>query len=62
MFAKGVALYQWLGLNGALGVLNAPAMELPMRPPKFNAVVGPSNKPSQPWVADDICCSTSRRA
>jgi hypothetical protein len=52
-FAKGVALYQWLGLNNALGVLGAPPMELPMRPPRFNAVVGPGNKPSQPWVNDD---------
>ena len=57
-FAKGVALYEWLGLNGALGVLGAPAMELPMRPPRFNAVVGPGNKPSQPWVDDDMTPNT----
>ena len=57
-FAKGVALFQWLGLNGALGVLGAPAMELPMRPPRFNAVVGPGNKPSQPWVNDDQSANT----
>jgi hypothetical protein len=57
-FPKGVALYQWLGLNDALGVLNAPAMELPMRPPRFNAVVGPTNTPSQPWVQDDMTPNT----
>jgi hypothetical protein len=57
-FAKGLALSEWLGLNGALGVLGAPAMELPMRPPKFNAVVGPSNTPSQPWVLDDMSPNT----
>jgi hypothetical protein len=52
-FPKGVAFYQWLGLNGALGALNAPMGELPISPPRFNAVVGPNNKPSQPWVQDD---------
>jgi hypothetical protein len=57
-FPKGEALYQWLSLNGALGVLNAPAMELPMRPPKFNAVVGAGNTPSQPWVQDDMSDET----
>jgi len=57
-FVKGEALFQWLGLEGALGVLGAPAMELPMRPPRFNAVVGPNNKPSQPWVNDDKTTNT----
>jgi hypothetical protein len=57
-FVKGEALFQWLGLEGALGVLGAPAMELPMRPPRFNAVVGPNNKPSQPWVNDDKTANT----
>ena len=47
-FAKGVALYQWLGLNGALQ-----AMKLPVTQPKFNAIVGPGNKPSQPWINYD---------
>jgi hypothetical protein len=52
-FAKGQALLQRLGLNGALGVLGAPAMELPIIPPRYNAVVGPTNKPSQSWINDD---------
>jgi hypothetical protein len=54
MFPKGVAFYQWLAGVNALGVLGAPAMELPMTPPKLNAMVGPANKPSQPWVHDDM--------
>ncbi len=53
-FVKGQALFQWLGLNGALGVLGAPAMELPIIPPRYNATVGPSNKASQSWINDDM--------
>jgi hypothetical protein len=53
-FPKGVAFYQWLSGVNALGVLGAPAMELPMMPPKLNAMVGVANKPSQPWVHDDM--------
>lgn len=52
-FPKGQALDQWLGLVGALGVLGAPTGEIPLVPPRFNAVVGPNNKPSQPWIQDD---------
>jgi hypothetical protein len=57
-FAKGVALFQWLGLEGALGVNGAPAMELPILQPRYNAVVGPGNKPSQPWIQDDASPNT----
>ena len=57
-FAKGVALFQWLGLNNALGVNGAPPMELPIVQPRFNAVVGPGNKPSQPWIQDDSSPNT----
>jgi hypothetical protein len=53
-FVKGQALLQWLGLVNALGVLNAPAMELPIIPPRYNAMVGPTNKPSQSWINDDM--------
>jgi hypothetical protein len=52
-FAKGQALLQWLGLVNALGVLGAPAMELPINPVRLNAMVGPGNKPSQSWINDD---------
>ncbi len=52
-FVKGQAMLQWLGLNGALGVLGAPAKELPIIPPRYNAQVGPANKPSQSWINDD---------
>jgi hypothetical protein len=57
-FPKGVALYQWLGLNGALGALNAPTSEVPIFEPKFNSAVGSGNKPSQPWINDDATAST----
>ncbi|HEX8796931.1 MAG TPA: hypothetical protein VF765_38530 [Polyangiaceae bacterium] len=57
-FAKGIALFQWLGLEGALGVNGAPAMELPIQQPRFNAVVGPGNKPSQQWIQDDATPNT----
>jgi hypothetical protein len=57
-FPKGVALYQWLGLNGALGVQGAPAHELAIFQPRFNSVVAPGNKPSQPWIEDDATSNT----
>jgi hypothetical protein len=57
-FPKGVAFYKWLGLNGALGVLGAPMGELPINPVRYNSVVGPTNKPSQPWVQDDMSPNT----
>jgi hypothetical protein len=57
-FPKGVALYEWLGLNGALGVQGAPAHELPIFQPRFNSVVGPGNKPSQGWINDDLTANT----
>ena len=46
-FPKGVALDQWLGLNGALV-----GTQLPITEVKYNAVVGPANTPSQPWITD----------
>jgi hypothetical protein len=49
-FPKGVALDQWLGINGALGVQGAKAGDLPIFQPRFDAQVGPSNKPSQAWI------------
>jgi hypothetical protein len=52
-FPKGVAFAKWLAGVNALGVNGAPAMELPMSPPKLNAMIGPGNTPSQPWVHDD---------
>jgi hypothetical protein len=57
-FPKGVALFQWLGINGALGVQGAPANELPIFQPRFNATVGPNNKPSQGWINDDTSGNT----
>jgi len=57
-FVKGVALFEWLGLQGALGVDGAPSMELPIQQPRFDAVVGPGNKPSQPWIQDDASPNT----
>jgi hypothetical protein len=57
-FPKGVAFYQWLGLVNALGVLGAPAGELPINPARFNSVVTAANTPSQPWVQDDMSSNT----
>jgi hypothetical protein len=57
-FPKGQALDMWLGLVGALGVLGAPTGEIPLVPPRFNAVVGPSDKPSQQWIQDDATPNT----
>jgi hypothetical protein len=51
-FAKGQALYQWLGLVNALGVNGAPTGDINIQAPRYNAVVGPSDKPSQPWIDD----------
>jgi hypothetical protein len=52
-FPKGVAFFKWLGLVNALGQLGAPTGELHVDPVRYNSVVGPTNKPSQPWVQDD---------
>jgi hypothetical protein len=58
-FAKGVALQQWLKNVGALGGVppNVPAGELSIYQPRFNAVVSPTNKPSQPWITADMASS-----
>jgi hypothetical protein len=50
-FPKGISLDKWLGNVGALGV-GVPAGDLPIYQPKYNAVVGPTNTPSQPWITD----------
>jgi hypothetical protein len=57
-FPKGQVFAQWLGNVHALGVLGAPPSELPITPPMFNALVGPGNGPSQPWVVDDATKNT----
>jgi hypothetical protein len=57
-FPKGVAFYQWLGLNGALGALGAPMGELHINPVRYNSSVSATNKPSQPWVQDDMNAQT----
>jgi hypothetical protein len=57
-FPKGVALHQWLGLNGALGVQGAQPHDLPIFQVRYNAVVAPGNKPSQPWINDATSANT----
>ena len=53
-FPKGVALQKWLQLVGGLnGAPPVPAGELTIYQPRYNAVVGPMNKPSQPWILSD---------
>lgn len=56
-FPKGVAFDAWLSAQGALGV-GAPAGELGITPPRFNAVVSAANKPSQAWLTDDATSNT----
>jgi hypothetical protein len=53
-FPKGVAFQQWLANVGALGQATLPVTELPIYQPRFNAVVGSANKPSQPWITADM--------
>lgn len=57
-FPKGVALYDWLGLVNALGVNGAPAHDLPIVQPRYNAVVSAADKPSQPWITDATTSNT----
>jgi hypothetical protein len=52
LFPKGLAMQQWLANVQALGQ-GVPAGEVPIYAPRFNAVVGPTNKPSQPWLTSD---------
>ena len=49
-FPKGVALFKWLGLLGALGVNGARPNDLPIYQPRYNANVVPANRVSQPWI------------
>jgi hypothetical protein len=52
-FVKGQMLDQWLGIVGALGQ-GVPAGDLSIYSPRYNAVVGPANVPSQPWITDTM--------
>jgi hypothetical protein len=49
-FPKGQALSQWLGVVGALGQNGVPAQDLSIYQSRFNAQVGATNKPAQPWI------------
>jgi hypothetical protein len=49
-FVKGQMLDQWLGVVKALGTDGVPATDLAIFAPRYNAVVGSGNKPSQPWI------------
>jgi hypothetical protein len=57
-FPKGQALFQWLGLVGALGAQDAGAQQLPIYAPAYDARVGPSNGPSQPWITESASGNT----
>jgi hypothetical protein len=63
-FPVGQKFYQWLGLNGALGVspgpggMAAPKNELGILQPRYNAVVSAADKPSQSWINDDMSTNT----
>jgi hypothetical protein len=53
-FPKGQALFQWLGAVGALGQNGVASQDVSIYQPRYNAVVDPSKKPSQPWITSDI--------
>jgi hypothetical protein len=53
-FAKGVALQKWLSLVGGLGQNGVFPNELSIFQPRYNALVAPTNTPSQPWITSDI--------
>src|ERR1019366_5088156 len=52
-FPKGVALQKWLSGVGALGQGGVPGTELSIYSPRYNATVGATNTPSQPWITSD---------
>jgi hypothetical protein len=52
-FPKGVAMKQWLGNVGALGVSGAPAGELHIVQARHNANVTAANTPSTSWIVPD---------
>jgi hypothetical protein len=58
-FPKGVAFQQWLTVEqsltdgGVLGIDGVAAGELPIYQPRYNAVVGPTDTPSQAWITSD---------
>jgi hypothetical protein len=54
LFPKGAALKAWLANVGALGQNGVPAEELSIFEARYNAVVGPADKPSQPWITSDF--------
>jgi hypothetical protein len=60
-FPKGVSLQKWLTNVGALGGVPpaVPAGELSIYSPRFNAVVNPTNKPSQPWITADMASGSA---
>jgi hypothetical protein len=58
-FQKGLELSTWLDENGALGTNGVPPTELAIYQPRFNATVGASNKPSQPWITADSASGES---
>jgi hypothetical protein len=60
-FTKGAALQQWLSKVGALGQDGVPAGEVSVYQPRFNAIVGSGNTPSQPWITADSASGMSGR-
>jgi hypothetical protein len=49
-FPRGVSMQKWLTNVNALGKNGVPNGDLSIYQPRYNAVVQPSNKPSQPWI------------
>jgi hypothetical protein len=58
-FSKGVAMKEWLGVVGALGVNGAPANELPIVQAKHNANLSTTNTASTSWIIPDPSANAS---
>jgi len=52
-FPKGAVFKTWLTENAALGTDGVVPGELAIYEPRYNATVGPTNKPSQAWITAD---------
>jgi hypothetical protein len=53
-FPKGQALAQWMQVVNALGQNGVATGEVSIFAPRYNAVVGATNTPSQPWITSDM--------
>jgi hypothetical protein len=60
-FPKGVSLQKWLTNVNGLGKNGVAAGELSIYSPRYNAVVGTTNKESQAWITSDSSAGSPNR-